>query len=63
MNNPEARKRRNKDLKEQVIKLYKEGYSYREMSKMLEISHEWARQLHVSSTIGDNSLTGFDSKE
>lgn len=59
-NNPEARKKRNTELQLEIIRLYKEGYSYRELSKLLNISHEWARNLHLSVVVGDNALTDFD---
>lgn len=61
-NNPTARKERNEKLKAEIIKLYKEGYSYRELSKLLNISHEWARNLHLSTPVVDSSLTDIDSK-
>lgn len=48
-NNPVATKRRQKELRTEVIKLYKQGYSYREIANLLNISHEWARRLHIST--------------
>lgn len=60
MNNPVARVKRNKDLKKEIVALYKLGYSYREIAKTLEISHEWARKLHLSTTINEVSLTDID---
>jgi len=62
-NNPEARKRRQDALKEQLVALYKDGYSYREMSKLLKISHEWARKLHRDTLIPIILLTSVDSSK
>lgn len=60
-NNPLAMKERNKKLRAEVIKQYKAGYSYREIAKLLNISHEWARRLHLSTGHLGKSLTGVDS--
>lgn len=54
-------KERNKKLRAEVIKQYKNGYSYREIGKLLNISHEWARRLHLSTGHLGKSLTGVDS--
>lgn len=49
MRNPIAREKKNNDLRAQIAKLYKDGYSFREISKLLEISHEWVRKLYLST--------------
>ena len=60
MNNPEARKSRNATLKKKIVALYKAGNSYREIAKALKISHEWARTLHLSTSVVDKHLTNID---
>ena len=48
----EYRKEKRDKLKIKVIQMYKKGYTFREVSKALNVSHEWARQawLHRQST-------------
>ena len=41
------RNARREVLKEKVIDLYKKGYTFREVSNALEISHETARKLWI----------------
>ena len=47
-------------LQVRVIDLYKQGLTFREVSKQLKISHETARQLWLSGTVDKVSLTQTD---
>jgi hypothetical protein len=49
-------------LKKRVVELYQAGHTFRELSHMLKISHETARQMWLSTTIGDVSLTQIDTR-
>lgn len=59
-NNPEARKKRQDKLRKEISKQYKNGYSYREIANLLNISHEWARRLHLSTGYKGRTLTAVD---
>lgn len=37
------------DKKRKAIALYKSGLTFREVSKALKVSHEWARQAYLST--------------
>lgn len=34
---------------QKAIALYKQGYTFREIAKVLSVSHEWVRQAYLSS--------------
>lgn len=47
-------------LQTRVIKLYKEGLTFREIGKQLGISHETARSMWLSTDVTDTGLTQID---
>lgn len=47
-------------LRKRVIELYQEGHTFRELARMLGISHETARQMWLSTQLGDVDLTQID---
>lgn len=47
-------------LQTRVIKLYKEGLTFREIGKQLGISHETARSMWLSTDVTDTELTQID---
>ena len=41
--------------KKLVVRMYKEGNSFRQIAKVLKLSHETVRQLWLSTTIEDTA--------
>ena len=52
--------KKRKKLQEQVCELYKAGLTFREVSKKLKISHEFARTLWKEAGVDSKSLTAVD---
>lgn len=50
-------------LQTRVIKLYKEGLTFREIGKQLGISHETARSMWLSTDVTDTGLTQIDTPD
>lgn len=42
-------KKRKDTLKAQAVRLYKSGLTFREVSKVLKVSHEWVRLAYLST--------------
>lgn len=53
------KKRKNDKLKMKAFKLYKEGFSSREVGRIIERSHEWVLQAVKEIEKGVNN-SGFD---
>ena len=55
------REKERKTLQKQISVLYKQGLSFRAIGKTLDISHETARQMWLSTQVSDIALTQIDN--